>query len=72
MSASIFNIQPFLIAAVYLVVNWLLFAEGTLLDGEPIINLPPKSVELKRVDFSKEERDFYSRLEADSRAQFEV
>ncbi|KAK9267856.1 hypothetical protein L1049_010293 [Liquidambar formosana] len=46
--------------------------KGTLLDGEPIINLPPKSVELKKVDFSKEERDFYSRLEADSRAQFEV
>lgn len=46
--------------------------KGSLLDGEPIITLPPKSVELKRVDFSKEERDFYSRLEADSRAQFEV
>ncbi|XP_057962916.1 helicase-like transcription factor CHR28 [Malania oleifera] len=46
--------------------------KGTLLDGEPIITLPPKSVELKKVDFSKEERDFYSRLEADSRAQFEV
>ncbi|KAF5188532.1 Helicase-like transcription factor chr28 [Thalictrum thalictroides] len=46
--------------------------KGTLLDGEPIINLPPKSVELKRVDFSMEERDFYSKLEADSRAQFKV
>ncbi|KAM1562124.1 hypothetical protein ACFX1Z_005166 [Malus domestica] len=45
--------------------------KGTLLDGQPIINLPPKSIELKRVEFSKEERDFYSRLEADSRAQFE-
>ncbi|KAM1033287.1 hypothetical protein TB2_036290 [Malus domestica] len=45
--------------------------KGTLLDGEPIITLPPKSIELKRVEFSKEERDFYSRLEADSRAQFE-
>ncbi|XP_062096394.1 helicase-like transcription factor CHR28 [Humulus lupulus] len=45
--------------------------KGTLLDGEPIINLPPKHVELKKVEFSKEERDFYSRLEADSRAQFE-
>ncbi|KAL7211886.1 hypothetical protein ACSBR2_014696 [Camellia fascicularis] len=44
--------------------------KGTLLDGEPIINLPPKSVELKKVDFSEEERDFYCRLEADSRAQF--
>ncbi|XP_050368608.1 helicase-like transcription factor CHR28 [Argentina anserina] len=45
--------------------------KGTLLDGEPIINLPPKLIELKRVEFSDEERDFYSRLECDSRAQFE-
>ena len=45
---------------------------GTVLDGEPIIKLPPKYIELKKVDFSQEERDFYSRLEADSRAQFEV
>ncbi|GLT75114.1 hypothetical protein SLA2020_468630 [Shorea laevis] len=44
--------------------------KGTYLDGKPIINLPPKVVELKKVDFTKEERDFYSRLEADSRAQF--
>ncbi|KAL5579357.1 hypothetical protein UlMin_011799 [Ulmus minor] len=44
--------------------------KATLLDGEPIITLPPKFVELKKVEFSKEERDFYSRLEADSRAQF--
>ncbi|KAK6917495.1 SNF2, N-terminal, partial [Dillenia turbinata] len=44
--------------------------KGTLLDGKPIISLPPKFVELKKVDFSDEERDFYSRLEADSRAQF--
>lgn len=44
--------------------------KGSLLDGEPIISLPPKSVELKRVKFSQEERDFYSKLEADSRAQF--
>ncbi|KAF8409328.1 hypothetical protein HHK36_005403 [Tetracentron sinense] len=46
--------------------------KGTLLDGEPIITLPPKSIELKKVEFSKEERDFYSRLEADSRAQFKA
>nr|KYP63025.1 putative ATP-dependent helicase C23E6.02 [Cajanus cajan] len=45
--------------------------KGTLLDGEPIISLPPKSVELKKVEFSQEEREFYSRLEADSRAQFQ-
>ncbi|KAL2588149.1 hypothetical protein AAZV13_13G154200 [Glycine max] len=45
--------------------------KGTLLDGEPIISLPPKYIELKKVDFSMEERDFYSKLEADSRAQFQ-
>ncbi|KAK7362904.1 hypothetical protein VNO77_05029 [Canavalia gladiata] len=45
--------------------------KGTLLNGEPIISLPPKYIELKKVDFSREERDFYSRLEADSRAQFQ-
>ncbi|XP_068668261.1 helicase-like transcription factor CHR28 isoform X2 [Aristolochia californica] len=44
--------------------------KGSLLDGKPIINLPPKTVLLKKVDFSGEEREFYSRLEADSRAQF--
>ncbi|KAL1327097.1 hypothetical protein HN51_037188 [Arachis hypogaea] len=45
--------------------------KGTFLDGEPIISLPPKFVELKKVEFSMEERDFYSKLEADSRAQFQ-
>ncbi|XP_006841730.2 helicase-like transcription factor CHR28 isoform X1 [Amborella trichopoda] len=46
--------------------------KGTLLDGEPIVTLPPKSVLLKKIDFSMEERDFYSKLEEESRAQFEV
>ncbi|KAI3697978.1 hypothetical protein L6452_31085 [Arctium lappa] len=44
--------------------------KGTLLDGEPIVSLPPKTVNLKKVDFTAEEREFYCRLEADSRAQF--
>ncbi|KAL5722646.1 Helicase-like transcription factor chr28 [Ranunculus cassubicifolius] len=44
--------------------------KGTLLDGKPIINIPPKTVCLIKVDFSIEERDFYTKLEADSRAQF--
>ncbi|XP_040951788.1 helicase-like transcription factor CHR28 isoform X2 [Gossypium hirsutum] len=44
--------------------------KATLLDGEPIINLPPKMIELRKVEFTKAERDFYSRLESDSRAQF--
>ncbi|KAH7568967.1 hypothetical protein ACOSQ2_012429 [Xanthoceras sorbifolium] len=45
--------------------------KGTLLDGQPIINLPPKVIELKKVDFTKEERDFYNQLEIDSRDQFQ-
>lgn len=45
--------------------------KATLLDGEPIISLPPKTINLKKVDFTAEERDFYCRLEAESRAQFE-
>ncbi|KAJ6728636.1 TRANSCRIPTION TERMINATION FACTOR 2-RELATED [Salix koriyanagi] len=44
--------------------------KGTFLDGEPIINLPPRIVELKKVDFTEEEREFYTRLEIDSQAQF--
>ncbi|XP_010278306.1 PREDICTED: helicase-like transcription factor CHR28 isoform X1 [Nelumbo nucifera] len=46
--------------------------KGTIIDGKPIITLPLKSIELKKVDFSKEEWDFYSKLEADSRAKFKV
>ncbi|GER44305.1 SNF2 domain-containing protein [Striga asiatica] len=44
--------------------------KGTLIDGQPIITLPPKKVHLMRVDFSIEERTFYDRLESDSRKQF--
>lgn len=46
--------------------------QGTMLDGEPIIRLPPKTIKLYKVDFTPEERDFYCRLEADSCAQFAV
>ncbi|KAI3495285.1 hypothetical protein L1887_37558 [Cichorium endivia] len=42
----------------------------TLVKGEPIISLPPKTITLKKVDFTDEERGFYRRLEAESRAQF--
>ncbi|KAL7606814.1 helicase-like transcription factor CHR28 [Lactuca sativa] len=44
--------------------------KATLLDGEPIISLPPKTINLKKVEFTAEERDFYCRLESESRAQF--
>ncbi|MED6197118.1 Helicase-like transcription factor chr28 [Stylosanthes scabra] len=46
--------------------------KGTLIDGKPIINLPPKTIELTKVDFSVEERAFYMKLEADSRSQFKA
>ncbi|XP_078436766.1 helicase-like transcription factor CHR28 isoform X2 [Wolffia australiana] len=44
--------------------------KGTLIDGKPIINLPPKIINLKKIEFSAPERDFYSRLEADSQEKF--
>lgn len=47
-------------------------SSATLLDGEPIISLPPKTINLKKVEFTAEERDFYCRLESESRAQFAV
>ncbi|KAJ0967820.1 hypothetical protein J5N97_024737 [Dioscorea zingiberensis] len=46
--------------------------KGTLINGEPIVKLPPKMICLKKVDFSSEERAFYLRLEADSRKQFKA
>ncbi|KAM7463253.1 hypothetical protein LguiA_031374 [Lonicera macranthoides] len=46
--------------------------KGTLIDGEPIINLPPKTIHLDKVDFSAKERAFYSKLETDSRTQFKA
>lgn len=45
---------------------------GTLINGEPILKLPPKSIFLEKLDFSEEERQFYLRLEAESREQFKV
>ncbi|XP_050232274.1 helicase-like transcription factor CHR28 isoform X2 [Mercurialis annua] len=46
--------------------------KGTLIDGEPIVKLPPKTICLTKVDFSAEERAFYTRLEADSRSKFKA
>ncbi|KAF7095987.1 hypothetical protein CFC21_098015 [Triticum aestivum] len=42
----------------------------TKINGEPIINLPPKTIKLQKVDFTKEERAFYLTLEERSRQQF--
>ncbi|CAI0415341.1 unnamed protein product [Linum tenue] len=46
--------------------------KGTLINGEPIIKLPPKSIGLKKVKFSDEERAFYNRLETDSLSKFKA
>uniref|UniRef100_A0A0D9W9X0 RING-type domain-containing protein n=1 Tax=Leersia perrieri TaxID=77586 RepID=A0A0D9W9X0_9ORYZ len=42
----------------------------TLIDGEPIIKLPPKTIELSKIDFTKEERTFYMIIEEGSREKF--
>ncbi|XP_047078604.1 helicase-like transcription factor CHR28 [Lolium rigidum] len=42
----------------------------TMINGKPIINLPPKIINLEKVDFTKEERAFYMTLEERSRQQF--
>ncbi|CAN6175220.1 unnamed protein product [Urochloa humidicola] len=44
----------------------------TLINGVPIINLPPKTINLNKVDFSQEERSFYLTLEEHSRQQFKA
>ncbi|KAM0983200.1 hypothetical protein TB2_010582 [Malus domestica] len=46
--------------------------KGTLIDGQPIIELPPKTINLSKVEFSPEERAFYTKLEADSRTKFKA
>ncbi|CAH8355532.1 unnamed protein product [Eruca vesicaria subsp. sativa] len=46
--------------------------KGALLDGQPLINLPPKKVNLNKVDFSVEERSFYKKLEEELRSQFKA
>ncbi|KAL6844536.1 hypothetical protein ACP4OV_026209 [Aristida adscensionis] len=44
----------------------------TLIDGEPIIKLPPKTIQLNKIDFTKEERAFYLTLEEGSRQKFKA
>ncbi|KAL8100619.1 helicase-like transcription factor CHR28 isoform X2 [Apium graveolens] len=46
--------------------------KGTFIDGEPIITLPSKTINLNKVEFSVEERAYYKKLEADSRSQFKA
>ncbi|XP_076952691.1 helicase-like transcription factor CHR28 isoform X2 [Bidens hawaiensis] len=46
--------------------------KSDLIDGKPIINLPPKTIKLTPIDFSPEERAFYQKLEAESRSRFKA
>lgn len=42
----------------------------SLIDGKPIITLPPKTEEIQHVVFSPEEQDFYKALESKTQIQF--
>jgi SNF2 family DNA or RNA helicase len=42
----------------------------SLIDGKPIINLPPKTEEIQHVVFSEEEQAFYNALENKTQIQF--
>lgn len=42
----------------------------SLIDGKPLITLPPKTEEITHVVFSEDEKAFYSALEGKSRIQF--
>ncbi|KAL3677114.1 hypothetical protein R1sor_027062 [Riccia sorocarpa] len=45
--------------------------KDTLIDGEPIVKLPPRIVAMEEVEFDEEEREFYSDLEYNSREKYE-
>ncbi|PPQ65989.1 hypothetical protein CVT26_010649 [Gymnopilus dilepis] len=44
--------------------------KDSMLDGEILVNLPPKKVELIKLEFSEEEREIYNMVEARSQAKF--
>ncbi|CAO2036618.1 unnamed protein product [Urochloa humidicola] len=44
----------------------------TRIDGEPILKLPPKTIELSKIDFTPDERAFYLTLEEGSRQKFKA
>ncbi|KAL8139848.1 hypothetical protein V2J09_005869 [Rumex salicifolius] len=46
--------------------------KGTKLDGKPILNLPPKYINMESLEFTFEERDFYATLELESRVKFKA
>lgn len=44
--------------------------KSSLIDGKPLITLPPKTEEITHVIFSEDEQEFYNALEGKSRIQF--
>ena len=42
----------------------------SLIDGKPIINLPPKTEEIQHVVFNEDEQAFYNALESKTQIQF--
>ena len=44
--------------------------KDSLIDGKPILNLPPKSEVITHVVFSEEEQNFYKQLESNAQVQF--
>jgi SNF2 family DNA or RNA helicase len=44
--------------------------KSSLIDGKPLITLPPKTEEITHVVFSEDEQAFYNALEGKSRIQF--
>ncbi|KAJ0239112.1 SNF2-related [Hirschfeldia incana] len=46
--------------------------KDTLLDGKPILHLPPKTINLTKAVFSPEEFAFYKALEASSQSEFKA
>jgi len=44
--------------------------KDSMLDGEKLIDLPEKEVQLIKLEFSEEERDIYQMVEARSQAKF--
>nr|GEW30504.1 helicase-like transcription factor CHR28 [Tanacetum cinerariifolium] len=45
--------------------------KATLIDGKPIISLPPKTVSMEKLDFTDEELELYTNLEENSRSKFQ-
>lgn len=44
--------------------------KGSLIDGKPIIVLPPKTEEIQHVVFNEDEQSFYQALETKTQVQF--